>query len=107
MNPSAETMCGYISTTSTENNWKTSSCFDIEAFACTVSAGQSIHPVPKPDNPYKCPSFQDRSFDWQLNPYNNKCYLFPRDYYSDNNYLGGYGQVRVTDFYFSVGSLYA
>jgi len=41
VDPTAETMCGYISTASIENNWKTTGCFDLEAFACTVPAGQS------------------------------------------------------------------
>ena len=88
----AETMCAYISTTGAEKNWKTASCFDLEGYACTVPAGQSIHPVPKPDQ-YKCPAYADVSFAWLLSPFTNKCYLFPRWYDGEtdgDSFIGDY-----------------
>ena len=78
-------MCGYMETSETSKNWKTGSCFDLESYACKVPAGQSIHPFPKPVD-FKCPSFKDDNFNWMLDPFENKCYLLPRNY-GDQNYI--------------------
>ena len=88
--PTTETMCAYLTTSATENNWKTTSCFETEAFACTVPAGQGINQFPKPITK-KCPPFSDPNFAWQLNSFSGKCYLFPRNF--DNiNYSGKYDE---------------
>jgi hypothetical protein len=36
-----EAMCAYMSTSDVTMNWKTTSCYEPEAFACTIAAGQS------------------------------------------------------------------
>ena len=76
--------------------YSAASCFDNEAFACTVPAGQGLHQNPKPITK-KCPKFDvstcnsncdSNTYQWQLNPYNEKCYLFPRTIsdYDDDTY---------------------
>ena len=73
-----EALCAYYETTANEKNWKTGSCLEPDAFACMITAGQSIHPIPKPDYNKHCENHLESEFQFIYNHDDDKCFLFPR-----------------------------
>ena len=50
--------CGYFSTSASSNNWGTTACSNMDAFACEIDPGTMIHAIEKPPNEYHCPEMQ-------------------------------------------------
>jgi hypothetical protein len=67
-----------MNTLVTTNTWETGSCDTPDTFACEIEPGKTIHSVPKPTEPYHCPSPEYSGISFKLNPESQKCYSFPK-----------------------------
>ena len=76
-NPKANS-CAYINTLLTKNNWETGSCDQSDTFACEIEPGRAIHSVPKPTEQYHCPSPDQWTINYKINPETQKCYSFAK-----------------------------
>jgi len=71
------------------SNWETGSCDSLDAFACEIEPGGTIHSVPKPTEEYHCPSPDDWKISYKLNPESQKCYSFSKNHPDGGNLWKG------------------